>query len=100
VVACSMRRSVAIAIPLQTVSDRTLSRDTKCMVCHCSFLKSRMPRHKLFERRPKQHQPMRVLYKMGRSAPTLQIVQRMGDKGLTPHFLPAESVCTYVIPIN
>ena len=100
VVACSMRRSVAVAIPLQTVSARTLSRDTKCMVCHCSFLKSRMPRHKHFERRPKQRQPMRELNKIGRSAPTPQIVQRMRDKGLTPHFLPAESVCTTVIPIN
>ena len=99
-VACSMRRSVAVAMPLQTVSARTLSRDTKCMVCHCSFLKSRMPRHKHFERRPKQRQPMRELNKMGRRAPTPQIVQRMGDRGLTPHFLPAESVCTYVIPIN
>jgi len=43
---------------------------------------------------------MRVLNKMGRRAPTPQIVQRMGDKGLTPHFLPSESVRTYVIPIN
>jgi len=100
VVACSMRRSVAVAMPLQTVSARTLSRDTKCMVCHCSFLKSRMPRHKPFERRPKQRQPMRERNKMGRSASTPQIVQRMGYKGLTPHFLPAESVCTYMIPIN
>jgi len=100
VVACSMRRSVAVAMPLQTVSARTLSRDTKCMVCHCSFLKSRMPRHKHFERRRKQRQPMRELNKMGKSAPTPQIVQRMGDKGLTPHLLPAESVCTYMIPIN
>jgi len=43
---------------------------------------------------------MRELNKMGKSAPTPQIVQRMGDKGLTPHLLPAESVCTYMIPIN
>jgi len=35
---------------------------------------------------------MRELNKMERRAPTPQIVQRMGDKGLTPHFLPAESV--------
>jgi len=100
VVACSMRRSIAVVIPMQTVIARTLSRDTKCIVCHGSFQKSRMPRHKHFERRPKQRQPMRELKKMGRRAPTPDIVQRMGDKGLTPHFLPAESVCTYVIPIN
>jgi len=37
---------------------------------------------------------------MGRRPPTPQIVQRLGDKGVTPHFLPAESLCTYVIPIN
>ena len=43
---------------------------------------------------------MREQKKMGRRAPSPQIVQRMGDKGLTLHFLPAESVCTYVIPIN
>ena len=43
---------------------------------------------------------MRELNKMGRRAPTPQIVQRMGNKGLFPHFLPAESVCTYVNPIN
>jgi len=43
---------------------------------------------------------MRELNKLVRKAPPPQIVQRMGDKGLTPHFLPAESVCTYVIPIN
>jgi len=79
VVACSMRRSVAVAIPLQTVSARTLSRDTKCKVCHSRFLKRRMPRHKLFERRPKKRQTMRELNKMGRRAPTPQIVRRMGD---------------------
>jgi len=100
VVACSMRRSVAVAIPLQTVSARTLSRDTKCLVCQSRFLKSRMPRHKHFERRPKQRQPMRELNKMGRRAPTPQIVLRMGHKGLTPHFLPAECVCSYMIQIN
>jgi len=43
---------------------------------------------------------MKKLKKMGRSAPTPKIVQRMGDKGLTPAFLPAESVCTYMIPIK
>jgi len=43
---------------------------------------------------------MREQKKMGRRASTPQIMRRMGDKGLTPHFLPAESVCTYVIPIN
>jgi len=88
VVAGSTPRSVEVEMPLQTVSARTLSRDTKGMVCHCSFLKSRMPRHKHFERRPKQRQPMSELNKMGRSAPTPQIVRRMGHKGLTPHFLP------------
>jgi len=41
-----------------------------------------MPRHKHFERRPKQHQPKRELNKIGRRAPTPQIMQRMGDKGL------------------
>jgi len=100
VVACSMRRSVAVAIPLQTVSARTLSRDTKCMVCHSRFLKSRMPRHKHFERRRKLRQTMKELNKKGRRAPTPQIVRRMGDWGLTPHFLPAECACTSVIPIN
>ena len=65
-----------------------------------TFEESRMPRHKHFERRPKQRQPMRELNKMGRRALTPQIVQRMGDKGLNPQFLAAESVCTYVIPIN
>jgi len=100
VVACSMRRSVAVAMLLQTVSARTLSSDTKCMVCHCSFFKSRMPRHKHFERRPKKRQPMREGNKTGRSATPPQIVQRMRNKGLTPDFLPAEYVCTYMIPIN
>jgi len=60
VVECSMRWSVAVAIPLETVSARTLSRDTKYMVWHSCFRKSRMPRHKHFERRPKQRQPMRA----------------------------------------
>jgi len=100
VVACSIRRSVAVAIQLQTVSARTLSRNTKCMFCHSRFLESRMPRHKHFERRPKQRQLLRELNKMGTRAPTPQIVRKMGDKGLTPHFLPAECACTYVIPIN
>jgi len=100
VVACSMRRSVAVAIPSQTVSARTLCRDKKCMVCHSRFAESRMPGHKHFERPPKERQPIRELKNMGRSARTLQIVQRMGDKGLTPPFLPAASACTFVIPIN
>ena len=65
-----------------------------------TFQESRMPRHKHFERRPKQRQPLRGLNKMGRRALTPQIVQRMGDKGLTLHFLLAKSVCTYVIPIK
>jgi len=43
---------------------------------------------------------MSELNKLVRKAPTPQIVQRMADNGLIPHFLPAESVCTYLIPIN
>jgi len=97
VAACSMRLSIAVAIPTQTVIARALSRDTNCIVRHGRFQKSRMPRHKHFERRPRQRQPMRMLNKLGGRAPTPQIVQRMRDKSLTPHFLAAESVCTYVI---
>jgi len=37
--ACSMRQSIAVAIPMQTVIARTLARDTKCTVCHLSFSK-------------------------------------------------------------
>jgi len=43
---------------------------------------------------------MRELNKMGRRAPTPQIVQRIREKVHTPHFLPAESVCAYVTLIN
>jgi len=51
-----------------------------------------MPRHKHVKRRPKQRQPMRERNKVGRRAPTPRIVHRMGGKGLTPLFRPAESV--------
>jgi len=102
-VACGRVLDATVRSSRDTVANGDRSKALPRRKVHClswTFQESRMPRHKHFERRPKQRQPMRELNKMGRRAPTPQIVQRMGDKVLTPHFLPAESVCTSAIPIN
>jgi len=102
-VTCGRVLDATVHSSRETIANGNRSKALPRQKVHClslTFEESRMPRHKHFKRRQKQRRPMRELTKMGQRAPAPQIVQSMGEKGLTPHFLPAESVCTYVIPIN
>jgi len=100
VVACALRRSIAVAIQLRTAITRAVSRNKKV---HClSVQLSNQPAATIHEfRNATESAPANErAEEMGRRAPTRQIVRRMGAKGLTLPFLSSECVCTYVIPIN
>jgi len=99
-VACGRVLDATVRSCLDTVSNgERLNALTRQKVHRLCLKVSKKPdaAKQAFERPPKQCLSMKELNKMGRRSRTPQIVQRMGDKGLTPHHLPAEFVSTYVI---